>query len=61
MGHLADALERAYRMLGLDAADGGDVFRHLVLPRIVEPSRDGNRQGSLCPAPRCQHAEPGIL
>lgn len=36
MGHLADALKRAYQMLGLDdAADGDDVFRHLVLPRII--------------------------
>jgi hypothetical protein len=28
MGHLLDALERAYRVLGLqDAAGGDDVFR----------------------------------
>ena len=39
MGHLADALEHAYRLLGLDAAAGGDeVFRQLVLARIIEPS-----------------------
>lgn len=34
-----DSLERAYRVLGLeDAADGDEVFRHLVLARIIEPS-----------------------
>ena len=39
MGHLADALERAYRVLGLEGAAGGDeVFRQLVLARIIEPS-----------------------
>jgi hypothetical protein len=39
MSHLVDALERGYRVLGLeDAADGDDVFRHLVLARIIEPS-----------------------
>jgi hypothetical protein len=36
MSHLADALERAYRVLGLEEAAGGDeVFRHLVLARII--------------------------
>src|SRR6185312_15077731 len=39
MGHLADALEHAYWVLGLKEAAGGDeVFRQLVLARIVEPS-----------------------
>ncbi len=39
MSHLVDSLERAYRVLGLeDAAGGDDVFRHLVLARIIEPS-----------------------
>jgi hypothetical protein len=39
MGHLADALEHAYRVLGLEEAAGGDdVFRQLVLARIIEPS-----------------------
>ena len=38
MGCLLDALERGYRVLGLDAAAGGDgVFRDLVLARIIEP------------------------
>jgi hypothetical protein len=38
MGHLLDALEQAYRVLGLEDAAGGDeVFRHLVLARIIEP------------------------
>jgi hypothetical protein len=39
MGCLLDALEQGYRVLGLDAAAGGDeVFRDLVLARIIEPS-----------------------
>jgi len=39
MGCLLDALERGYRTLGLEAAAGGDeVFRQLVLARIIEPS-----------------------
>jgi hypothetical protein len=38
MGCLLDALERGYRVLGLDAVAGGDgVFRDLVLARIIEP------------------------
>ena len=38
MGHLLGALEHAYRVLGLeDAAAGDEVFRHLVLARIIEP------------------------
>jgi hypothetical protein len=39
MSHLVDSLERAYRVLGWDdAASGDDVFQHLVLARIIEPS-----------------------
>ena len=39
MGHLWDALSRAYDALGFDAATGGDeVFRQLVLARIIEPT-----------------------
>jgi len=38
MGHLLDALEHAYRVLGFEEAAGGDeVFRFLVLARIIEP------------------------
>jgi hypothetical protein len=38
MGHLWDALCRAYEALRLDRATGGDaVFRGLVLTRIIEP------------------------
>jgi hypothetical protein len=38
MGHLVDALERGYQVLGLEDAAGGDeVFRDLVLARIIEP------------------------
>ncbi len=39
MGHLLDALDRGYRVLGLkDAAGGDEVFRQLVLARIIEPA-----------------------
>jgi Transposase DDE domain len=39
MGHLHDALSRAYDVLGLGRAAGGDeVFRQLVLARIIEPT-----------------------
>jgi hypothetical protein len=39
MGHLWDALCRAYDALGFDEATGGDeVFRGLVLARIIEPT-----------------------
>jgi len=39
MGHLWDALCRAYDVLGFDEAAGGDeVFRQLVLARIIEPT-----------------------
>jgi hypothetical protein len=39
MGHLLDALGRGYRVLGLAEAAGGDeVFRQLVLARIIEPA-----------------------
>src|SRR6266568_5053424 len=38
MGCLLDSLERAYRVLGFEDAAGGDeVFRELVLARIIEP------------------------
>ena len=38
-GHLWDALIRVYESLGLAAATGGDeVFRALVLARIIEPT-----------------------
>jgi len=39
MGHLRDALSRAYRVLGFDAAtDADEVFRVLVVARIIEPT-----------------------
>jgi hypothetical protein len=39
MGHLCDALGQAYEALGFGQAAGGDeVFRRLVLARIVEPT-----------------------
>ena len=38
-GHLLDALGRGFQALGLDSAAGGDeVFRRLVLARIIEPA-----------------------
>jgi len=45
MGHLVDAVEHAYRVLGFEDAAGRDeVFRHLVLARIIEPA---SKQDSL--------------
>jgi hypothetical protein len=39
MGCLLDALSHAYDVLGFDAAAGGDeVFRGLVLARLIEPT-----------------------
>ena len=39
MGHLLDALGRAYDVLGFGRATAGDeVFRQLVLARIIEPA-----------------------
>jgi transposase len=39
MGHLLDALSQAYRVLGFEDATGGDeVFKQLVLARIIEPT-----------------------
>ncbi len=38
MGYLVDALEHVYRVLGFEDATGRDeVFRQLVLARIIEP------------------------
>lgn len=39
MGHLVDALECAYRVLGFEDVAGGDeVFKALVIARIIEPT-----------------------
>lgn len=39
MGHLHDVLSRAYDVVGFGGAAGGDeVFRLLVLARIIEPT-----------------------
>lgn len=39
MGHLWDAMARAYEVLGFEGATGGDeVFDALVLARIIEPT-----------------------
>jgi hypothetical protein len=39
MGHLLDALGRGYDVLGFGRASGGDeMFRQLVLARIIEPA-----------------------
>ena len=46
MGHLWDALCRAYQLLGFDQTTGGDsVFRDLVLARIIEPT---SKQDTAC-------------
>jgi hypothetical protein len=56
MSHLVEALEHAYRVLGFgDAAGGDEVFRHLVLARIIEPvsKLDSLRvlgEAGICPA-----------
>jgi hypothetical protein len=45
MGHLWDGLSAAYDVLGFaEAADGDEVFRQLVLARIIEPT---SKQDSL--------------
>ena len=45
MGHLWDGLSTAYDLLGFtQAADGDEVFRQLVLARIIEPT---SKQDSL--------------
>jgi hypothetical protein len=45
MGHLWDGLSAAYDVLGFDeAAEGDEVFRQLVLARIIEPT---SKQDSL--------------
>ena len=59
MGCLLDSLERAYRVLGLEDAAGGDeVFLQMVLARIIEPGQQarqpasaggGGRRGGLLP------------
>jgi hypothetical protein len=44
MGHLWDGLCAAYDLLGFDEAAGDEVFRQLVLARIIEPT---SKQDSL--------------
>ena len=57
MGCLVDALSRGYDVVGLAAATGGDeVFRQLVLARIIEPvsKLDSARvleEAGIAPAP----------
>ena len=49
MGCLLDALSRGYDVLGLAAATGGDeVFRQLVLARIIEPVSKLDRTARGC-------------
>ena len=44
--HLWDGLCRAYQVLGFDTATGGDeVFRDLVLARIIEPTSKPTHYG----------------
>ena len=50
-GHLWDGLCRAYQVLGFDTATGGDeVFRDLVLARIIEPTSNQDSLRVLCEA-----------
>lgn len=47
--HLWEALCQAYRVLGFDKASGGDeVFRDLVLARIIEPTSKIDSLRVLC-------------
>ena len=58
MGRLLDALSRAYDALGFPRATGhGEVFRQLVLARIIEPSsrRDSLRVLEEAGAPAPSH------
>lgn len=51
MGHLWDALVRAYEALGFPAATGGDqIFRDLVLARIIEPTSKADSERVLTEA-----------
>lgn len=51
MGHLHDALSRAYDVVGFGRAAGGDeVFRLLVLTRIIEPT--SKLDAARCPSSR---------
>lgn len=59
MGHLWDALEHAYRVLGFEATVGDSVSRDLVLARIIEPTSTrhsarvlGGSRGERAPAYR---------
>ncbi len=68
MAYLWDALGRAFDELGFDAAsEGHEVFRQLVLARIIEPSgkldsarvleASGRaRRGPMCGSYRLAHA-----
>lgn len=49
MSHL-DSLERAYRVLGLEGAAGGDgVFQHLVPARIIKHGRPSTTRPPMAP------------
>jgi hypothetical protein len=77
MGHLWDALSHAYDELGFSRAAGGDeVFRQLVLARIIEPAgvcgvvlpgrlaaagqRSWRSAGDLCVAGYREEGSPGV-
>ena len=63
MGHLLDALEHAYRVLGLeDAAGGDDVFQDVGnsssskrVPHAAQPATPGADLSSSCAAPCLEH------
>jgi hypothetical protein len=53
MAHLWDALGEVFDLLGFDAAgDGDEVFRQLVLARIIEPS---SKLDAACRVPEPGH------
>ena len=64
MGHLHDALSRAYDVLGFSRAAGGDeVFRLLALARIIEPTSKlgalGVLENEVSPSDKSWHHWPG--
>jgi len=57
--HLWDALCRAYNTLGFDLATGGDeVFRALVLARIIEPASKLDSKSCANPSIKVRSSEP---
>jgi hypothetical protein len=49
MGHLLDALERTYRALGFEAADGGDQVFIMRSPAATRPQNHGSPRSEAEP------------